>query len=75
MFRVANVRNSQLLESHFKAILLGNIVTREGKTFRYVHTQETQWNVTKVLSVRPASHWNINRVCLGFLTVEQNNSL
>ena len=27
MFRVANVRNSQLLESHFKAILLGNIVT------------------------------------------------
>jgi hypothetical protein len=35
MFRVANVRNSQLLESHFKAILLGNIVTREGRTFRY----------------------------------------
>ncbi len=34
MFRVANVRNSQLLESHFKAILLGNIVTREGRTFR-----------------------------------------
>ena len=34
MFRVANVRSSQLLESHFKGIILGKISTAEGQTLK-----------------------------------------
>jgi len=39
MFRVANIRNSQLLESHFKAFILGNIITKEGVTIRNFPTE------------------------------------
>jgi len=39
MFRVANLRNSQLLESHFKAFLLNNITTNEGIMLRNFQTE------------------------------------
>jgi len=39
IFRVANIRNSQLLESHFKAFILGNVVTKEGRTIRHFQTE------------------------------------
>jgi len=38
MFRVANVRSSQLLESHFKGIILGKISTAEGEILRHHQT-------------------------------------
>lgn len=34
-FKVANVRHSQLLESHFKGIILAKIITSEGRTIKY----------------------------------------
>ena len=34
MFRVANARNSQILEAHYRALLLGNFTTKEGSTYR-----------------------------------------
>lgn len=34
-FKVANVRHSQLLESHFKGIILAKIITNEGRTIKY----------------------------------------
>ena len=33
--QVANVRHSQLLESHFKGIILAKIITNEGRTIKY----------------------------------------
>ena len=34
MFRVANVRSSQLLESHYRGIILGKITTAEGEVLK-----------------------------------------
>jgi hypothetical protein len=39
MFRVANARNTQLLEAHSRALLLGNLVTKEGATYRNFPTE------------------------------------
>jgi len=39
MFRVANVRSSQLLESHYKGIILCKVTTSEGETIKYHQTE------------------------------------
>ncbi|XP_023326137.1 G protein-activated inward rectifier potassium channel 2 isoform X2 [Eurytemora carolleeae] len=39
MFRVANARNSQILEAHYRALLLGNFTTKEGSTYRNFPTE------------------------------------
>jgi len=39
MFRVANVRHSQLLESHFKGIILAKITTEEGILIKHHQTE------------------------------------
>jgi len=39
MFRVANVRHSQLLESHFKGIILAKITTQEGILIKHHQTE------------------------------------
>ena len=36
MCRVANMRSSQLLESHFTGVLVGEVTTMEGEVIRYI---------------------------------------